>query len=69
MGSQTSTPLPGSAAKKTCKSDAEENMEAEVAVRWVPDKSSLVCVTLGELAGSEQAVAESLSLGLRQADE
>ena len=44
-------------------------MEAEVAVRWVPDKSSLVCVTLGELAGSEQAVAESLSLGLRQADE
>ena len=33
----------------TIKSDAEEHMEAEVAVREVPDKSSLVFVTLGEL--------------------
>ena len=44
-------------------------MEAEVAVREVPDKSSLVFVTLGELGRSEQAVAESVALGVRQADE
>ena len=44
-------------------------MEAKVALREVPDKSSLVFVTLGELGRSEQAVAELVALGVSQADE